>query len=241
MITVSNCVLLHRRPYKENSIIAELWAQNQGRFSAVINGVRKQRSIRNQQLQPFHELVLHTKKDIHNNLNHIQRVEASNLTPLYLQQQALYCGLYLNELLLHFLPHGFKASALYMQYWQSLHLLDNSPIQWMQIPLRRFEVMLLKNVGILSFEQIDLSFAANYGWQPQNGFIQRSINEANSTPQISHLALMWLADGCPIEDWNAIQTHLQLLRECKLFMRHLIQQQLGFALKSHALFGHHKP
>ena len=105
--------LLHRRPYKERSIIAELLVEPIGRVAVVVRGVRTARSKYAAVLQPFHQLLVQFKG--RGELKNLISAETTQLT--FLSGERLYCGFYLNELLMRSMIHGqpLEGITLYQQ------------------------------------------------------------------------------------------------------------------------------
>src|SRR5579863_10281682 len=116
-VTLSPAYVLHQRPWRETSRIAEIWSREHGRLGLVARGVRRPRSPHRSLLQPFMPLLV----------SWTQRGELGNLTGLeaaapavMLQGRALMAGFYLNELLLRLFPRQDPHPALYERYASAL-------------------------------------------------------------------------------------------------------------------------
>jgi len=130
--------VLHSRPYKESSALVDLFTA-QGRLRAVMRAARgKAGSL----IRPFVglEVELRGKSE----LKTIARVEGSG--PAYwLDGQALFSGLYLNELLIRLLPAEDAHPALFEHYLATLPALaERRPLEPL---LRAFEWRLLGELG----------------------------------------------------------------------------------------------
>ncbi|MBO1254317.1 DNA repair protein RecO [Alteromonas sp. 5E99-2] len=139
-----NGVVLHRRPYRETSVIVDFFTLEQGRVSAVVRGMRQAKSDRKSLLQPFQSLQLQLAGK--SELKTLAHVEANDKR-ISLTGDALYCGFYINELLTRVLPQGLVADTLYHRY---IHCLDQLVTRTaLDISLRHFEFGVLDELGVL--------------------------------------------------------------------------------------------
>lgn len=145
--------LLHRRSYKERSVIAEFLVEGYGRVAMVVRGVRQPRSRYSSLLQPFHHLMVRWKG----------RGELKTLIDLepdrhaFLSGERLYCGFYINELLMRSMIPGQHVDGVTDLYQDMLSNLSiSSPIEPM---LRSFELSLLELCG----------YAPSLDWDAANG------------------------------------------------------------------------
>jgi DNA repair protein RecO (recombination protein O) len=134
--------LLHQRPYRDTSLIVELYTREHGRLSAFARAARGPRS-RFRGLQAFRPLLL----------SWVGRGEAPTLTgaegdgppPPALAADRLLSGFYLNELLLKLtVPHD-PQPELYAHYASTLERLRAG--EPLEAVLRRFEKRLLDLLG----------------------------------------------------------------------------------------------
>jgi DNA repair protein RecO (recombination protein O) len=134
--------LLHQRPWRDSSLILELFSADHGRLSAFARAARGPRS-RFSGLQPFRPLLLSWSG----------RGEAPSLTgaendgppPAALAPEALLSAWYLNELVLKLtVPHD-PQPELYAQYAATLEQLRAGVA--LETALRRFELRLLELLG----------------------------------------------------------------------------------------------
>lgn len=134
--------VLQHRPFKESSLIIDLFTLDFGRVTLMAKGVRKTKSKSAAYLQPFIPLLIsYIGKAEFKTLTH---VEARQVVPP-LQGLALYCGFYVNELisgLLH--PHD-PHPEVFSLYDECLARLKTSPS--IAAELRIFELALLEAVG----------------------------------------------------------------------------------------------
>ncbi|MDE1460435.1 DNA repair protein RecO [Spartinivicinus poritis] len=165
--------VLHTRPFQDNKAIAIVFTKQQGLQRIVFQtskNSKKQPSFRHF-LQPFQSLWLTWKGN--GELKTGKAVELSGLR-YSLLGKLLYCGLYLNELLIRLLPAEEASPQLFNCYQQALTLLQQDP-QQTEVYLRQFEFSLLAELGYaVSFEHDvngnDISSTASYAFLPDQGF-----------------------------------------------------------------------
>jgi DNA repair protein RecO (recombination protein O) len=134
--------VLHQRPYRDTSLIVELFTREHGRLSAFARAARGARS-RFRGLQPFRPLLL----------SWVGRGEAPTLTaaeiegvaPLSLAPDRLLSGFYLNELLLKLTVAHDPQPELYAHYAATLERLR--ALDPLDALLRKFEKRLLELLG----------------------------------------------------------------------------------------------
>lgn len=134
--------VLHTYPFKETSLVVELFSRDFGRVAAVAKGARRPRSAMRGMLQSFQPLLATwSGKSELRNLHSLEWGEGL----LLLNGEALMCGFYLNELLLRLLPREDAHEALFLYYTRTLRVLAagvDAPST-----LRRFELRLLQQLG----------------------------------------------------------------------------------------------
>ncbi|HQO17001.1 MAG TPA: DNA repair protein RecO, partial [Methylotenera sp.] len=115
--------VLHSYPFKETSLVVELFSQQFGRVAAVAKGARRPRSAMRGMLQSF-QLLTGTWSG-KNELKTLHSLDwAHGLVNL--QGEALMCGFYMNELLLRLLPREDAHEALFEYYQTTLNTLSKS-------------------------------------------------------------------------------------------------------------------
>lgn len=139
MSTEASGYLLHQIPYRETSSLVDVFTLTHGRHRLLARGLRKPGPT---PLHPFTPLQLAWSG--RGSLPVLTRVEAAG-TPLTLTATALYCGLYLNELLIRLLPQEDPCPAVYAGYHQTLTRLTQKDCP--EAPLRYFELLLLESLG----------------------------------------------------------------------------------------------
>ena len=150
--------ILQHRNYRETSLILDVLTRDYGRISLLAKGVRNARSRTLGLLQPFVSLTV----------SYVGRADLKNLTSVEsvrvgpgLTGLALYCGFYLNELVVHFLHKFDPHPELFDHYCECLAQLAGG--KTMEAALRRFEYHLLAQTG--------------YGLQLEHDFVsQRPVD-----------------------------------------------------------------
>ena len=131
--------VLHRRPYRETSLLVDLFARGAGRLRVVARGGRRSRIAG----QPFVPLVVAWSG--RGSLKTLIRAEPAVPRASVPSGRALYLGLYVNELLMRLLPEWDPHPGLYDGYGRLLRRLAEEGEA--EPPLRRFELQLLAELG----------------------------------------------------------------------------------------------
>lgn len=130
--------VLHARPYRETSALVDFFTPV-GRVSGVLRGARGKAGS---SARPFVPLTVEFRGK--SELRTVVRLEPSGTSP-WLVGEALFSGLYLNELLVRLLPFQDAHPALYEHYSLTLQALAlGRPLEPL---LRAFEWRLLHELG----------------------------------------------------------------------------------------------
>jgi len=135
--------LLHSIPYRETSVIAELFTLRHGKLSGVLRGQRPLKSRRAQTIvQPFSPLLV----------SWVGKTELKTITScergtagIILKGESLYSGLYCNELLVKLLAPNDPYPELFHHYVSLLDKLGAG--EDIEICLRNFELDFLNELG----------------------------------------------------------------------------------------------
>lgn len=219
-------VILHRRPYRESSLLLDIFSSEFGRLRLLAKGAKRSPGRQEQCLHPFLSL----------RLSWAGRGELPVLTGaepaeprIVLAGNALLCGFYLNELLLHLLPledpHP-QAFRLYLKTLQQLGA-EEDP----ERVLRFFEVTLLEEIGYgllldREAEGRDIDPAKTYAYLPDRG----PVEAAEGGDEVVRGSTLLALKRRNLEGTGE-------LREVKQLMRRIIGHYLdGRPLKSRDLF-----
>ena len=209
--------VLHSYPYKETSLIVDVFSREYGRLSLVAKGAKRPTSALRSVLQTFQPL----------NISWTGKADIRTLTAaewvggmLPLEKTALLCGFYLNELLVKFLVRDDVNTILFDAYVSTLNQLAHN--ETAAIVLRKFELILLQQAGLIG----DLSYCvssrgrvlANELYVMEPGVGVRFAELGENLPQISGKTLLDMSAG----DYTDSQTQAQ----SKQLMRSLLSFHL---------------
>ncbi len=134
--------VLHTYPWRETSLIVEVFSRDHGRVAMVAKGARRPMSALRGVLMAFQPLRLDWSGG--GEVKTLVRAEWQGGQPL-LSGRALLCGYYLNELLVKLSAREDAHPALFEAYAQCLR--DLAAGQALPPILRRFELVLLSELG----------------------------------------------------------------------------------------------
>lgn len=141
-ISLQPAFILHHRPFRETSVLLDVFSKDHGWVSLVAKGVRTPRSTLKALLQPFVPLLLSWQGK--NELMNLVAVEPKG-SPFQLVGDCLLSGFYINELLMRVLQKQDPHPQVFMNYQSTLEALTLSPLN--QSVLRIFEKKLLEEIG----------------------------------------------------------------------------------------------
>jgi DNA repair protein RecO (recombination protein O) len=215
-IQLEPAYVLHSRSFRETSLIVEAFTREHGRVAVVARGAKSSRSRWRNVLQPFRPLLLSwSQKSDLGTLTAADQVAS----PPALQGQSLYCGLYLNEILMRLLHRGDPHAEVFERYRHVLsELASEAPPQPL---LRVFEKHLLEAIGYAML--LDREFESGndvrlqnwYDYHPDRGPVLTSGPGKNRVSGEALLALHTenLKEAC--------------LPELRMLMRAVIGYHLG--------------
>ncbi|MGQ5521869.1 DNA repair protein RecO [Chitinimonas sp. PSY-7] len=143
-IEASYCWLLHSYPYKETSLIIEVFSREHGRVAMVARGARRPASALRGCLMAFQPLALSWFGT--GELKTLHAAEWQGGVP-QLAGLPLICGFYLNELLLKLLPREDAHARLLAAYDAAIRTLADQGRFEVEPILRKFELTLLRELG----------------------------------------------------------------------------------------------
>lgn len=217
-ITQQPGFVLHSYPYKETSLIVDVFTRDHGRIALMAKGAKRPHSKLRGVLQTFQPLSLSWSGK--GELRTLTAAEwVGGLLPL--EKGALLCGFYLNELLVKFLAKDDPHAALFDHYVATLNQLAHA--EPAPIVLRKFERALLKETGFSgNFSRCTgtgepVVSDRIYVVDPERG--PRPSMPADIWPQVSGKTLQDMEN----EDYADSATQTQ----SKFLMRHLLSHHLG--------------
>lgn len=222
--------VLHRRPFRETSLLVDLLTLNHGRVGVVARGANSTRSALKAQLQPFQPLLVDwTGRSDLKTLTHTETRAGVHLG----QGTSLYSGFYINELLQKLLSPFDPAEDLFAAYIETLDQLARAGGN-VEPVLRRFEMALAQSLGYgFAWDHtMDLGqpvqAGQRYCYDPQQGILALPADHVR-VRELPGEVLLALAEG----DLDSPQSR----RVAKQVMRALTDFLLqGKPLNSRALF-----
>jgi DNA repair protein RecO (recombination protein O) len=214
--------VLHTYPYRESSLIVEAFTAQYGRVAMVARGAKRPRSELRGLLQGFQPLLVSWSGE--RELKTLLKAEWRGGLPL-VGGSALWCGFYLNELLLKLLPREDPHPQLFARYENALADLgsggEQAPV------LRRFELELLAELGYAlpllreadSGEPVDP--ATRYHYAFDRGPRRASPEPGARLPVVLGATLLALADGSYTDAATAAEAK-RLMREV---LDHYLEQR----------------
>lgn len=211
--------VLHSYPFRETSLLVEVFSRQHGRVPLVARGARRPKSAVRGLLMNFQPLSLswfgkHEVRTLHS-------AEWQGGQPL-LQGTALLCGFYLNELLLNLMVRDDPHEQLFDYYQHTLQRLAHGAD--MASTLRCFEKHLLQELGyaLLLVDEAESSKSIdptlNYRYVVERGAVRASTQETEGL----------LIAGKTLHDMAADDySDAQSARQGKQLMRMLLNHHLG--------------
>ncbi len=214
-IESESAFVLVRRPYRETSLLIEVFSEHHGRVGLVARSARGAKSRTGAVLQVFLPLLLSWNEA--GDLGTLVASEAA-APPVPLAGERIFHGWYLNELLLKLLTRHDAHPVLYAAYADALPRLaegDSEPV------LRAFELCLLGETGYGVDLPADIEADASYRYDFESG--PRRVHESaeGRAGSFSGAALIALRDG------KLAAADAGLRREARKLLRIALQRQLG--------------
>lgn len=203
--------VLHSYPFRETSLVLEVFSRQHGRVPLVARGARRPRSALRGLLMGFQPLQLswfgkHELRTLHS-------AEWQGGQP-QLQGTALLCGFYLNELLLNLMARDDPHESLFDYYQQTLLRLAQEEDH--AFTLRCFEKHMLQELGYaLSLETEagsgkPIAPDRAYRYILERGAIAESSDSSQGMPVAGKTLLDMAADD--YSDANSARQSKQLMR-----------------------------
>jgi len=215
--------ILHTYPFKETSLVVELFSQEFGRVAAVAKGARRPRSAMRGMLQTFQQLSGTWSGK--NELKVLHSLDWNTGLTL-LKGQALVCGFYMNELLLRLLPREDPHEALFAYYAQTLQALSQieAPSDTATLPviLRQFELRMLQEMGYavpLLADENGEAIDANQTYRYEAEYGACALTSTQNGIEVQGQTLLDMAN----DHYVSTQTRAQ----SKSLMRYLLAHYLG--------------
>jgi DNA repair protein RecO (recombination protein O) len=211
--------VLHSYPFRETSLILDVFSRHHGRLAIVARGARRPRSSLRGVLLNFQPLLLSWfgKGEVRT----LHSAEWQGGQP-YLQGTALMCGFYLNELLLNLLARDDPHPQLFDYYRATLSRLAHETDH--AATLRSFEKHLLQELGyglVLDREAVSakpIQAELCYRYAMERGALPDDSDNMTGLPVLGKTMLDMAAD-----DYSDPVT----AQQSKQLMRMLLNHHLG--------------
>lgn len=171
--------ILHRWPYRESSLLLEVFTRDYGRLGLIAKGSRRKKSQSQGLFSPFKPLLIGWTG--RGELPVLTGIEQAGFMP-QLSGGGVGCGYYINELILKLLHRHDAHEALFDKYQELMFALTNRQDPF--IVLRVFEKHLLQKIGFGLVLDHDaetgeaISKDSAYRYFPQKGPVQ--VSESGS-------------------------------------------------------------
>ncbi|NRF66848.1 DNA repair protein RecO [Aquincola sp. S2] len=168
--------VLHQWDWSETSLILDLFTREQGRLAAVAKGAKRPYSQLRAVLLPFQRIAVTLGRPKADESSDILTLRAAEYAAggAVLPPPRLFAGFYLNELLMKLLARQDPHALLFDAYADTLHALAGGDEE---APLRAFELLLLRETGVLpelgrdTVTQQALEPGRSYALRPESGLV----------------------------------------------------------------------
>ena len=221
--------VLHRYDWSESSLILEVFTRHHGRIAVVAKGAKKPSSNFRPVLLPLQPLHVAFGGDAEIRTLKSAEWQGGQVMPT---GEALLSGYYLNELLLRLLARDDPHPALFDVYAMAVGVLAHDDPLTLQPALRTFELLLLREIGLLPTLDAQTATLAplapgqQYGLRPEGGLVEAEEPDGRG----SLAGAQWLALQQALDDpapFQATLRHAAAMGELKPQLRTLLHYHCG--------------
>jgi DNA repair protein RecO (recombination protein O) len=209
--------VLHSYPYKETSLIIDVFTRQYGRIALVAKGAKRPHSQLRGALQTFQPLTISWSGK-----SELQTLTAAEwvggMPPL--EKNALLCGFYMNEIIIKLLQRDDPQPLLFDEYVTTMNQLAH--VEPVPIVLRKFEMNLLKMAGVLN----DLSFCVQQRRRVSPALLYIVDPESGTRPAQENEAGIKVHGKTLIDMQSADYSDATTQSQSKLLMRALLAHHL---------------
>ena len=235
-ITDEPAYVLHRYDWSESSLILEVLTRHHGRIALVAKGAKKPSSNFRPILLPLQPLHLAFGGDAEIRTLRSSEWMGGHVMPT---GEALMAGYYLNELLIRLLARDDPHPALFDAYALTVHIIaqegrSSEGLQTLEVALRAFELMLLREIGFLpslksqTANLADLQTETAYVLIPEGGLRAAHAEDRSSLTGAQWLLLQTALDSeAPFS--QLLQACSSSLQPLKTQLRTLLHYHCGVA------------
>jgi len=200
--------ILNHRPFRDNSLLLDIFTETHGRICCVARPVKKRGKVLRGSLEPFRYLRIQWigKGDVQT------LTEADERGRHTIPPSELMLGLYLNELLLRLTQQHAPLPELFSAYKYTLHKLNDPLIN--KYVMMRFELYLLASLGFPIALQTDEAFTPEirYRFSLEEGLAPANmpLNHQVRTVAIERDLLIALQDMQTLQEdhWKQLRIFL---------------------------------
>ena len=236
--------VLHRHDWSESSLILEVFTRHHGRTVLVAKGAKKPSSNFRPVLLPLQPLNLtwtHSANATQTGASDLHTLKAAEWAGGHIMPMgdALLSGTYLNELLLRLLGRNDPHPALFDAYAGAVRVLASKHGEALEPVLRAFELLLLREIGLLPALNVDTQTPALETLPPQARYAlvpEGGLHPAPAPAQLraSLSGPQWLELDRALQSTEGPERLAALLRACtpvafalKPQLRALLQYHCG--------------
>lgn len=225
--------VLHRYDWSESSLILDVFTRHHGRIALVAKGVKKPSSNFRPVLLPLQLLHIAFGGE-----GEIRTLKAAEWTGGQVMPtgEALLSGYYLNELVLRLLARDDPHPRLFDAYAAAVQVLASEHGEALQPALRAFELLLLRDIGVLpALDAQTLTLAplapqGRYSLVPDAGLVETGAGDGRA----SLGGAQWLALQAALDDAAPFSATLrrtaEMMGELKPQLRALLHYHCGVAV-----------
>mgnify|MGYP001377709063 CR=1 FL=1 len=211
--------VIHRRPYRETSLLLECLSADYGRVGVVARGAARSRNNLRGRVQSFQKYIIawSGRSELHT----LIKLEAME-EPLRLAGEKLFSGFYVNELIMRLTTRHDPNPEVFLAYEQTIRSLAEAMVAT-ETTLRRFEKNLLDACGYglqlgteaISGDAIDPQQSYHYVFERG----PTPANDAVSGILVSGQTLLALANDNELSELERT--------EAKKLMRYILHHYIG--------------
>jgi DNA repair protein RecO (recombination protein O) len=231
MFRVANepAYVLHRYDWSESSLILEVFTRHHGRIALVAKGAKKPSSNFRPILLPLQPLHVAFGGDAE-----IRTLKGAEWMGGHVMPtgDALMSGYYINELVLNLLARDDPHPRLFDVYASVVQVIASDHGEALQSALRTFELLLLREIGLLpmlnaqTLTLAGLDPQARYSLVPEGGLRQAGDGDRASLSGAQWLSLQAsLADSAPFT--TTLRACADVMAELKPQLRTLLNYHCG--------------
>ena len=234
-ITDEPAYVLHRYDWSESSLILEVLTRHHGRIALVAKGAKKPSSNFRPILLPLQPLHLAFGGDAEIRTLRSSEWMGGHVMPT---GEALMAGYYLNELLMRLLARDDPHPALFDAYALTVHIIaqefrkEATGEKILEVALRAFELMLLREIGFLPTLQAQTASLASLLTDASYVLVSEGgLRAAHAEDRSSLTGAQWLSLQTALDSDTPFSQLLQACSSCvqplKTQLRALLHYHCG--------------